>query len=130
MAEMADMSLRNPTILIEIKDPANLVDQCNKICINLYKNNEKIYTVLFSIFIQIEAHLGANYGRNDRYKFEKFYYSHRKSRVQSIFLTNINKLYLYMFMNTMKKVYFIIFNTYENRSTFRCQLWQKLQIQV
>ena len=80
----------------------------------------KKYTVLFSIFMEVEAHLDANYGKNDRFEFEKFsyphrksrthlganygrngryefeksYYSHRKSILQPIFLININKLYL------------------------------------
>ena len=33
----------------------------------------KYYTVLFSIFMKVEAHLGANYGRNGSYEFKKSY---------------------------------------------------------
>ena len=54
--------------------------------------------------MKVEAHLGANYGKNGRFEFEKSYYHHRKSRIRSILLMNSNKLYLFMDINTIKTV--------------------------
>ena len=74
------------------------------IYIHVHENNTKSYTVLFSMFMKVEANLDANYSRNGRYEFKKSYYPHRKSRTQPILLINRNKLYLYMYMNTIQKV--------------------------
>ena len=74
--------------------------------------------------MKVEAHLGANCGKNGRFEFEKSFYPNRKSRIWSILLINSNKLYLFRNINKMKKVIlYYIFNIYESGSTFRCQLW-------
>ena len=54
--------------------------------------------------MKVEAHLGANYGKHGRFDFEKSYYPHGKSRIRSILLMNINKLYLFMYIKTMKQI--------------------------
>ena len=72
--------------------------------IHLYIHNKKRYTVLFSIFMKVEAHLGANYGKNGRFRFDKSSYPHGKSRIWLILLMDSNKIYLFMYINKMKKV--------------------------
>ena len=54
--------------------------------------------------MKIEAHLGANYGRNGRFEFEKSYYSHRKSRIQPILIINSSKINLCMKINKIIQI--------------------------